>query len=114
MFYVPALLPGLFAASSSVPLILFLIWTVFIGLPLGWRLSINAGREYMWVKAEERVLWAKLGVPTSPGVVAGDETDIEGAYRYIEGTDIRVRDLRNILAKARDARLARSLRAAGF
>jgi hypothetical protein len=119
MFYIPALLPSVFAASSSVPLILFLVWTAFIGLPLGWRLSLDAGREYMWVKTEERVLrqaCVNLGVAAASSVTADDEDaeDIEAGYRYIEGTDIRVRDLRKILAKARDARLARSLRAAGF
>lgn len=78
---------------------------------------MEAAREFIWVKTEERVLRANLGVAAASSATARDEEDdedIEGGYRYIEGTDIRVRDLRKILARARDARLARSLRAAGF
>jgi hypothetical protein len=119
MFYIPALLPGVLSASS-VPLLLFLLWTAFIGLPFGWRLSRHATREYSWLKAEERVLLERIVqmnlVVAADGdaAVGGDEEEVENGYRYIEGTDLRVRDLRKILAKARDARLARSLRAAGF
>ncbi|KAF8586471.1 hypothetical protein K439DRAFT_1631719 [Ramaria rubella] len=121
MFYIPALLPGVFTGGGSlVPLIMFLVWTVAVFIPFGWRLTRDAAREYMWVKAEERVLLERI-VRANLVVAASDEAenegqndDVESGYRYIEGTDIRVRDLRKILARARDARLARSLRAAGF
>ncbi|KAF8523610.1 hypothetical protein JB92DRAFT_1543359 [Gautieria morchelliformis] len=102
MFYIPALLPA------------------FVGLPFGWRISRHATREYSWLKAEERVLLERIiqmnlaVAADDEGAVEGCEEDVENGHRYIEGTDIRVRDLRKILAKARDARLARSLRAAGF
>lgn len=117
IFYIPALLPGALAASS-VPLLLFLLWTALVGIPFGLRLSRHAAREYSWLKAEERLLRERI--MSANLVVAPDdgreeqEEDIENGYRYIEGTDIRVRDLKKILARARDARLARSLRAAGF
>jgi len=118
MFYIPALLPGVLAASF-VPLLLFLVWTAFVGLPFGWRLSLRAVREYSWLKAEERVLLervvrANLVVAAEDGQEEQEDEDGENGDRYIEGTDIRVRDLRKIIARARDARLARSLRAAGF
>lgn len=120
IFYIPALLPGLL--TTSLQFLLFLLWTALVGIPFGWRVSRRAVREYLWLRAEERVLLER--VVRANLVVAddaddqeegeGNAGDIENGYRYIEGTDIRVRDLKKILAKARDARLARSLRAAGF
>ena len=117
IFYIPLLLGAL--TTSSVPLLLFLLWTALVGLPFGWRLSRSAAKEYSWLKAEERVLLervvrANLVVAVDDEREGQEDEDVENGYRYIEGTDMRVRDLRKILARARDARLARSLRAAGF
>jgi len=71
--------------------------------------------QYTWLRAQERVLIERI-VDANIAVEGGDENGNENdeGRNYIEGTDIRVRDLKKILAKARDARLARSLRAAGF
>jgi Protein of unknown function (DUF2370) len=118
ILYIPALMPGVL--TSTVPLLLFLLWTLFVGIPFGWRLSLRTMREYSWLKVQERVLVERivrnnLLVAAGNGAEGeGNEDDIENGYRYIEGTDMRVRDLKKVLAKARDARLARSLRAAGF
>lgn len=118
ILYIPALLQGVF--TSSVPIFLFLLWTISVGIPFGWRLSLRTVREYSWLKAQERVLFERIVranlVVASSDEVEGEENeeDVELGYSYIEGTDMRVRDLKKALARARDARLARSLRAAGF
>ncbi|KAF8519005.1 hypothetical protein BU17DRAFT_66167 [Hysterangium stoloniferum] len=120
LFYIPTLLPAIFT-PSSLPLVLFLLWTVAVAIPFGWGTIRSAWHEYSWLRTQERVLIERI--VNANIVVEGDgeegcDNDCgdadDGGYTYIEGTDIRVRDLQKILARARDARLARSLRAAGF
>jgi len=112
LFYIPALL----LPSSYIPAIISLLWTFCVGIPFGWRIARTSSREFAWVKAQERVLidqFKKANLAVDDGRY-GDIDDNDNGYTYIQGTDMRVRDLRYILSLARDARLARSLRDAGF
>jgi len=96
-----------------------ILFTLFICLPFGWPLVHSSTRSYLWLRAQERVFAERLarqGFRVSLDVIppSDQQEPDENAYRYIEGTDLRVKDLKKALARARDARLARSLRAAGF
>lgn len=76
-----------------------------------------SSKEYAWVKAQERVLFdqfLRANLAVDDGHYDEDEDEDDNGYTYIHGTDMRVRDLKRTLSRARDARLARSLRAAGF
>ncbi|GJJ11019.1 hypothetical protein Clacol_005248 [Clathrus columnatus] len=114
LFYIPALL----LSSSYGPAIVSLLWTFCVGIPCGWRIARASSKEFSWVKAQERVLidrFKKANLAVDDGRYGeNDDDDNDNGFTYIHGTDMRVRDLKHILSHARDARLARSLRAAGF
>ncbi|KIJ55722.1 hypothetical protein M422DRAFT_240337 [Sphaerobolus stellatus SS14] len=108
-----------------IPVATCILFTLLIFLPIGWPFFRSSLKSYLWLRTQERVLKQRL-LSTGMANIAVDDAestddgeamerdDGRDGYLFIEGTDLRVKDLKRVLARARDARLARSLRAAGF